>query len=342
MYNTRHTYTLLKFHKVQREAHRTDNKTQTKIQSAPYCHNFSNEMTVLRDSCHDTYMSSQTKIVHWFRRNARDLPWRHPGVSPWNILVSEIMLQQTQASRVAVQWTEWVERWPTVHDVAAAKPADILRMWNRLGYPSRALRLHEAAQIIVRDFHGNVPTDEETLLQLPGVGHYTAAAVCAFAFQHPTVMLDTNVRRVIGRIWSGQARPPLAVSAIEREFAKSLIPKRQPNSWLWAGAVMEFGALVCTATKPACSDCIVRSECTWRLAGYPESTVKPKSKKFAGSDRQVRGRIMKILRESKSSMPRTAFADVCTDKRQRDRALAALIDDGLVEVTKSGRYRLPN
>ena len=286
-------------------------------------------------------MSVQTKLVHWFRRNARDLPWRHPDVSPWNILVSEIMLQQTQAARVAVQWTEWVNRWPTVEDVASAKPADVLRMWDRLGYPSRALRLHESAKIIVRDFAGQVPMDEHALQQLPGVGHYTAAAVCSFAFHQPTVMLDTNVRRVIGRVWNGLARPALAVSAVEREFAQSLIPKQSPNNWQWAGAVMEFGALVCTANKPACDQCILKTDCRWRLAGYPTSDVKTKAKKFAGSDRQVRGRIMKIVRHNSKSVPRSEFAEVSSDKKQTDRALLSLLEDGLLEATRSGRYRLP-
>ena len=251
------------------------------------------------------------------------------------------MLQQTQAARVAIRWQEWVDRWPTVTDVARAKPADVLRMWDRLGYPSRALRLHESANIIVDKFDGIVPSDDKALQHLPGVGHYTASAVRAFAFHQPAVMLDTNVRRVICRVWHGIDKPAPAVSVAERTFAQSLIPHRSPNAWQWAGAVMEFGALVCTASKPACEHCPLRSNCNWRLAGYPKSESKYVSKKFSGSDRQVRGNIMKMLRESSKSLPKLAFQDVSQDKGQRDRALAALIDDGLVEVTRAGRYRLP-
>ena len=287
-------------------------------------------------------MSIQAEIIAWFKRDARDLPWRHKDVSAWNILVSEIMLQQTPAARVAPQWLAWIKRWPTVHDVSAAKPADILRQWDRLGYPNRALRLHAAAQQIVRDHSGVVPHDESQLRALPGIGEYTAAAICSFAYGHTTVVLDTNIRRVISRIWSGIDRPSQAISSVERALAQSLIPSRKPHSLQWASAVMEFGAVVCTATKPSCNDCFVRAQCTWRLAGYPISEQKRKSQKFSGTDRPVRGRIMKILRENPSSVKKSAFDSVSADVLQKERALNSLIIDGLVEVTKSGLFRLPH
>jgi len=287
-------------------------------------------------------MTIQAEIIAWFKQDARDLPWRDKDVSAWNILVSEIMLQQTPAARVAPQWLAWVNRWPTVHDVATAKPADILRQWDRLGYPNRALRLHAAAQQIVRDHAGVVPRDESQLRALPGIGEYTAAAICSFAYHQSTVVLDTNIRRVISRIWSGVDRPNQTISSVERELAQSLIPSRKPHSIQWASAVMEFGAVVCTASKPACNDCFVRNECTWRLAGYPLSEQKRKAQKFIGTDRQVRGRLMKILRDNTGSVRKSAFDAVCLDTRQKDRALDSLIVDGLVEVTKSGLFRLPH
>jgi len=251
------------------------------------------------------------------------------------------MLQQTPAIRVAPQWKAWVERWPDVFAVAHAKRSDILRQWDKLGYPNRALRLHESAKIIVTKFSGVVPNDEEILRTLPGVGEYTAAAICSFAYKKETVVLDTNIRRVIGRIWSGVENVRPAISSVERELARSLIPERKPHSIQWAGAVMEFGALVCTAKKPACQSCFVRTECNWRLAGYPKSDTQKRSQKFVGTDRQVRGRIMEIVRKAAGSVTENAFDEVCSDAKQKDRALLSLLTDGLVEITRSGRYRLP-
>src|SRR5690606_7452204 len=137
----------------------------------------------------------------WFDHAARDLPWRRPECSPWGVLVSEIMLQQTPVVRVLPAWMSWMERWPTPAHLAAASQADAVRAWDRLGYPRRAKRLWECAGEIVRRHGGEVPDDEEELLALPGIGAYTAAAVRSFAFGRRAVVLDTNVRRVIARAW---------------------------------------------------------------------------------------------------------------------------------------------
>ncbi|MGC2678815.1 MAG: A/G-specific adenine glycosylase, partial [Mycobacterium sp.] len=146
-----------------------------------------------------------SELLGWYDRSRRDLPWRNPDVTPWQILVSEFMLQQTPVSRVVPIWLDWVARWPTPSATAAASPADIVRAWGKLGYPRRAKRLHECATVIARDHGGVVPDDVEVLLTLPGVGSYTARAVACFAYQQSVPVVDTNVRRVVARVVHGRA-----------------------------------------------------------------------------------------------------------------------------------------
>jgi A/G-specific adenine glycosylase len=284
----------------------------------------------------------QPALTKWFRANSRDLPWRADGVTPWQIFVSEVMLQQTPANRVAPQWEEWIARWPDALTTSQASPAQILRQWDRLGYPRRALRILEAANIVVQDFAGEMPRTYEELISLPGVGDYTANAILAFAFKQKSVVLDTNVRRVIGRVWHGKERPEISISSVERLFAESLVPSTRTNASLWNAAVMEFGALVCTSRNPLCDQCKIASNCAWKLAGYPASTVVKKTAKFEGTDRQVRGRMMKILKDSNKAVDKAAFAQCSVDAKQRNRALDSLITDGLIEVTRTGKFRLPN
>jgi len=251
------------------------------------------------------------------------------------------MLQQTPAERVAPQFSAWISRWPDATALANAKPADVIRQWDRLGYPNRALRLHETARIVVRDFAGELPTTYEELVALPGIGDYTAAAIIAFAYGQRSVVLDTNIRRVIARVWSGSARQGSTLSAVERELAQSLVPRTAQAAARWNAAVMEFGATICTANKPACDICFIKKECAWRLAGYPAAEQKKRTQKFTGTDRQVRGIIMKALRDSTSSLTHGQLADLWSDRAQLDRALDGLLNDGLVDTTRAGRYRLP-
>lgn len=286
-------------------------------------------------------MNIQAALSRWFRANARDLPWRHPEATAWQIFVSEVMLQQTPANRVAPAWNEWVARWPDAASTAQATPAQILRQWDRLGYPRRALRILDAARVVVRNFDNRMPETYEELIQLPGIGEYTANAILAFAFHKRSVVLDTNIRRVIGRVWHGEERPKPAISNIERSFASALVPKSHQAASTWSAAVMEFGAVVCTARNPNCQSCIVKTECSWRLAGFPASDVAIRRQKFEGTDRQVRGRIMKVLKESAKPVEKEAFAGTTSDTKQRHRALDSLIQDGLVEVTRTGKIRLP-
>ncbi|MDP9864408.1 MULTISPECIES: A/G-specific adenine glycosylase [Streptosporangium] len=280
-------------------------------------------------------------ILGWYADKARDLPWRTPGASPWSILVSEIMLQQTPVARVLPVWTEWMERWPTAAALAEEPPGEAVRHWGRLGYPRRALNLHACARAITDRHGGEVPSDHATLLSLPGIGEYTAAAVASFAFKGRHAVLDTNVRRVMARAVRGEEYPPKATTPAERRLAESLLPGAD-DAPVWAVAVMELGALVCTARAPRCADCPVSDLCAWRLAGKPAyDGPARKGQTYAGTDRQCRGRLLAVLRQAHGPVPKDALDVVWDSARQRERALDGLVADGLAEVLDDGTYRLP-
>lgn len=188
-------------------------------------------------------------VLTWYETHARDLPWRRPGCSAWGVLVSEVMLQQTPVVRVLPAWERWMERWPTPADLAAASQADAVRAWERLGYPRRAKRLWECARALVDEHGGEVPAAADALLALPGVGEYTAAAVESFAFGRRAIVLDTNVRRVIGRAWSRAPLPGPSVTRTERYLAARIVPAEASDAARWAVASMELGALVCTGAR---------------------------------------------------------------------------------------------
>ncbi|GII84449.1 adenine glycosylase [Sphaerisporangium siamense] len=279
-------------------------------------------------------------ILDWYAANARDLPWRRPEASPWAILVSEIMLQQTPVVRVLPIWEEWMARWPTPEALAAEPPGEAVRHWGRLGYPRRALNLHACARAITADHGGEVPSAYEELRRLPGIGDYTAAAVASFAFGRSHAVLDTNVRRVLARAVRGEEYPPTATTAAERRLAESLIPA--VDAPRWAVAVMELGALVCTARGPRCADCPVAARCAWRLAGRPAyEGPERRGQTYAGTDRQCRGRLLAVLRDAHGPVPKAALDAVWDDPVQRERALDGLVADGLAEPLPGGTYRLP-
>ncbi len=271
-------------------------------------------------------------LLAWFDEHARVLPWRAADRTPWGVLVSEVMLQQTPVSRVEPAWRSWLARWPTPTSLAQATPADVLRAWDRLGYPRRALRLHACAATIVARHGGEVPDDEAALLALPGVGAYTAAAVRAFAFGRRAIVLDTNVRRVIGRHAAGLALPAPSQTAAEVALADRLTPPDDATAARWALATMELGALVCTARAPRCELCPVASSCAWSAAGRPpdEHGGRRRSQSWQGTDRQVRGRVMALLREAPGPVPADAVTAVWPDGRQLTRCVEALVADGLV------------
>jgi len=275
-------------------------------------------------------------IVNWFKRNKRDLPWR--TTTPWGVMVSEYMLQQTPVNRVLPKWIEWMERWPTPKDLAAATPAQVITAWGRLGYPRRALRLHAAAQIIAEDFNNEVPEDLETLQTLPGIGEYTAAAIAAFAFDQRTLVMDVNIRRVLTRVIDGNEHPKPAPTIREKSRRLALLPEK--NAHIWAAATMELGALVCTSKNPKCELCPVISACNWRKNGYPKSDLIRKSQDWHGTDRKCRGTIVQALRENES-LTENAIKKLWPDESQIEKALKTLQEDLLIEAISRKRYRLP-
>ena len=305
-------------------------------------------------------MIDSAKVTAWYRDNARDLPWRRPGTTPWGILLSEVMSHQTPVARVAPSWEEWIARWPTPADLAAAPTDAVLRAWGTLGYPRRALRLKECAQTLVDAWDGAVPRSVDSLLALPGIGDYTARAVAAFAYGKAVPVVDTNVRRVYARAVLGRplARPQKA----ELAWVAELLPGAAPDSAaeadsapaadasasdaaVFSAGLMELGALVCTATNPACDTCPLLDDCAWVAAGCPEPTeeelARRKVQKFEGTDRQVRGKIMKVLRDADAPVSQSAIDVVWPDDAQRSRALYSLLEDGLAAQDADGRFRLP-
>jgi A/G-specific adenine glycosylase len=279
-------------------------------------------------------------VLDWYADHARDLPWRGAGATPWAVMVSEFMLQQTPVARVLPVFEVWMSTWPTPGALAAAPSGEAVRAWGRLGYPRRALRLHAAATAIVDRHDGEVPADYQALLALPGVGDYTASAIASFAYGARHAVLDTNVRRVLARTVGGVEFPAASVTRSERERAEALVPDEEPATW--AVAVMELGALVCTAASPQCGGCPVSDRCAWHIAGRPAYDGPPRrGQAWAGTDRQARGRLMAVLREAEGSVSRARLDQAWADPEQRDRALASLLADGLVVVTPAGRYSLP-
>ena len=240
----------------------------------------------------------QSALLAWFEQHRRDLPWRHTR-DPYAIMVSEIMLQQTQVDRVMPYWHAWMERWPDVNALAAAPVAEVIRAWKGLGYNRRAVNLQRAAQAVVES-GGEFPQAVEGLLALPGIGPYTAGAIACFAYEQDVAFIDTNMRRVLHRIFVGVDVPkPTLPDKQILEIAAEAIPAGK--GWTWNQAIMEFGAIHCTARKPMCLACPVQQQCS----AFPEiqaaiaangRTTKSASIPFEQTNRYFRGRIMDELR----------------------------------------------
>ncbi len=282
-------------------------------------------------------------LIDWFAVSGRDLPWREAGFTPWGTLVSEFMLQQTPVTRVIPRLADWLERWPTPGHLAAEPAGEAVRAWQSLGYPRRALYLHACAVAIAERHDGVVPSDVPQLLALPGVGDYTARAVAAFAYGHRHPVVDTNTRRVIARSRAGLSEA--AAPSTRRDLAamSELLPAPRQQAHDFNAAIMELGAIVCTARRPECDICPIAALCAWKAAGFPQTDAprKPTQKKFEGSDRQVRGLIMAALRASAEPVPMSVVDLVWSDQTQRERALASLLADGLA-VAIDGACALPS
>lgn len=280
--------------------------------------------------------SLEEAIIEWFAANKRDLPWRN--TTPWGVVVSEFMLQQTPVVRVLPKWNEWMMRWPTPQDLASASTAEIITAWGRLGYPRRALRLHESAKIISRDFAGKVPDTEAELRSLPGIGEYTAAAIAAFAFDTKSLVLDINIRRLFARVLDGVEAPKPSSTKEERIARTQLIPNEEAH--VWAAATMELGALICTSRNPKCDLCPLASVCQWKALGYPPSDLPRRTQGWHGTDRQCRGVIVQALREN-AALSKHELENLWHDQSQIEKALTTLVEDGLISFNESSLYALP-
>jgi A/G-specific adenine glycosylase len=214
----------------------------------------------------------RSSLLRWYRRNARDLPWRNTR-DPYQVLVSEFMLQQTQVSRVELYYGKFLERYPTVHDLARANPAQVRESWEGLGYYRRAVNLHRLARVVVDDHDGRIPDDLESLRRLPGVGRYTAGAVACFAFEHSTPTVDTNVARVVRRAFHPRATGPRGRRKIW-STAKTLVPRRGKPAWTFNQAIMELGARICTARVVRCEVCPVRAVCASGRRWQPATSLQ--------------------------------------------------------------------
>ena len=282
------------------------------------------------------------RILSWYATEARCLPWREPGSSPWGVLVSEVMLQQTPVGRVQPVWVEWMSRWPKPAALADSAPGEAIHAWGRLGYPRRALRLHTAAVAIVQRHGGEVPGTPAELLALPGVGAYTSSAVAAFAFGVRTAVVDTNVRRVFTRLVNGEAQAAPSLTRAETDLATTLLPENPEEARVWSVAVMEMGALVCLARSPRCGDCPVLDLCAWQRANRPAYEGPPRrGQSWHNTDRQCRGTILAALRATGSPVTASEIRAVWPDDSQRARCLDSLVADGLVEPWSGNRFRLP-
>ena len=323
----------------------------------------------------------RSRLAAWWETNARDLPWRFGRATPWGVLVSEVMSQQTQMSRVVPYWQAWMRMWPGPAELAAASTAEVITAWGRLGYPRRALRLQECARVVAEDCGGRVPDEYDALVALPGIGDYTASAVLSFAYGRRVPVVDTNIRRVLSRALLGEESRGGAASRAERDLAGRALPQSAKDSVVWNQAVMELGALVCVAKSPLCGECPIADGCRWLAAGRPglgERRTRPRQT-FAGTNRQVRGIILDALRKAGAGsgnmgsgnmgadgmgadgmgqsvantvgvagadsrgggLSREALAALWHDRAQLDECIATLDEDGLIEIAPDGSVMLP-
>lgn len=288
-----------------------------------------------------TIEARQRQLLAWWEANGRDLPWRLTR-DPWAVLVSELMLQQTQVARVETRWPAFLAEFPTPAACAARSAGDVVRAWAGLGYNRRALNLHRCATEVVARHGGVLPGDLDALLALPGIGPYTARAVLVFGDERDIGLVDTNAGRFLARAGAGRALAPREAQLL----ADELVPAGR--GWAWGQAVFDLGALVCTRRAPRCGACPIAATCAWARAGWPEpdpvagsAGISAPQSAFVGSDRQGRGRLVDALR--RGPVPVAALAVACgwpDDADRSSRVAAGLVDDGLA-VHDAGALRLP-
>jgi A/G-specific adenine glycosylase len=272
-------------------------------------------------------------LLAWGEQHQRDLPWRRSR-DPWAVLVSELMLQQTQVPRVVSRYESFLTRFSTPAACAAAPAGDVVRAWAGLGYNRRAVNLHRAACVMVEHHGGHVPDQLDALLTLPGVGPYTARAVLVFAFEREVGLVDTNAGRFLARAAAGR---PLAAREAQ-ELADALVPLGR--AWSWGQAVFDLGAIVCTRRDPACDRCPILSHCAWVAAGRPppdpvtgSAGISAPQSRFAGSDRQGRGRLVDALRRGPVAVAQLSEATGWRGDARRSRRVAMqLVADGLARL----------
>jgi A/G-specific adenine glycosylase len=276
-------------------------------------------------------MDPRSALLEWYRPRRSAYPWRGRP-DPYCVLVSEVMLQQTQAARVAPAYCAFVSRFPSVEALAAASRADVLRMWSGLGYNRRAVALHAAARMILRDHGGRVPSDVDVLLRLPGVGPYTAAAVASIGHGLPVTAVDTNVRRVVARAWLG-AEPDEVPARHVREAAEAWLDRLQPGQW--NQAVMDLGREVCRPV-PRCAACPLARDCRSRrrvaAVAPPSSRRRGGQPPFAGSSRQVRGAVVRMVVARRSVTFGGLVRETGHPPQRVMSALTALCAEGLIEA----------
>ena len=272
-------------------------------------------------------------VEPWMRLEQRDLPWRRSR-DPWEVLVAECMLQQTQVARVVPRWEAFLDRFPQVHDCARAPLSETIRMWEGLGYNRRAVQLHRCSVLVSQEFDGRFPSDLPALLRLPGVGPYTARAILAFAFERDAAVLDTNVARILSRCVVGRRLGLSEAQAV----ADSLVPTGR--GWEWNQGMLDLGAMVCTKRAPRCDACPVRSCCAWRTdPGNPvdpaegSAAVTTRQSRFQGSDRQLRGRLVDALRRGPVKVFELGRVSRCCEADRIEKVVRSLITDGLAVST---------
>ena len=285
------------------------------------------------------HSNTVSKVLLWWDSEKRDLPWRATR-DPWAILVSEFMLQQTQASRVVAKYHIFLKRFPNPISCANSNPGEVIELWSGLGYNRRAINLYQSAKKIAEKHQGVVPHKLSTLIDLPGIGNYTARAILAFSYEQDVAVVDVNVKRVLSRL---KGRPLSTKEA--QSIADQNLPKGE--GWRWNQAMIEIGATICTARKTHCSNCPFKANCNWtkdQTAPDPAIAMgRKKLERFEGSDRQGRGKLISALRnEPVMEKDAPQILGWTNDYERCQRVLKKLERDGLIVITNSGKISLPS